>query len=131
MSRVVHFEIHAENLERAAGFYRAVFGWEIKKWDGPMEYMMVMTGPKDKPGINGGMVKRRGDAPADMAPVNGFVCTMEVDNIDECAEKIATAGGTVALPVDDVPQVGRLGYFKDTEGNIFGVLQPAPSMQSA
>src|SRR5689334_19629414 len=35
MPRVVHFEIHAEDPERAARFYGGVFGWQINKWAGP------------------------------------------------------------------------------------------------
>ena len=35
MPRVVHFEIPAENPERAAKFYKEVFDWKIEKWQGP------------------------------------------------------------------------------------------------
>jgi len=49
MPRVVHFEIHAGDCERAVKFYKAVFGWEFQKWEGPAEYWMVMTGPNDQP----------------------------------------------------------------------------------
>ena len=56
MPRVVHFEIHAGDCERAAKFYKTVFGWEFQKWEGPTEYWMVMTGSDDQPGINGGLV---------------------------------------------------------------------------
>jgi len=53
MTRVVHFEIHADDPERAAAFYRSVFGWEIRKWDGPFDYWLVMTGPREEMGIDG------------------------------------------------------------------------------
>ena len=56
------FEIHAENPERAAAFYTAVFGWKFQKWDGPMPYWLITTGT-EAPGINGGMVPRHGPAP--------------------------------------------------------------------
>ena len=58
MARVIHFEIHAYDPERAAGFYRELFGWRVEKWNGPMEYWMVFTGPVGTPGINGGLIKR-------------------------------------------------------------------------
>src|SRR4051812_15755751 len=35
MPRVIHFEISADEPERAARFYADVFGWEVTKWDGP------------------------------------------------------------------------------------------------
>ena len=121
MARVVHFEIHAENPERAAVFYRKVFDWQITKWDGPAEYWLITTGPDSEPGINGAIVQRQG-------PINGdsviaYVCTIDVANIDAAIANARAQGGTEALPKMAVPGVGWLAYFKDTEGNIFGILQ--------
>jgi predicted enzyme related to lactoylglutathione lyase len=127
MSRVVHFEIHAENPERAVRFYSAVFGWTIKKWDGPADYWLVTTGPADQRGIDGGLVVRRGGAPAEGQPVNAYVCTIGVASVDGAIAAIKAAGGTIALEKMPVPGVGWLAYAKDTEGNIFGVLQPDPT----
>ncbi len=127
-NRPVHFEIHADDPERAAKFYTNVFGWEIKKWDNPaMEYWVVMTGKAaegDKwPGIDGGLLRRKGPRPASDGPVNGYVNTMTVPNFDETAAKVAANGGEVALPKFPLAGMGWLGYFKDTEGNIFGVME--------
>ena len=58
MPRVIHFEIHADNPDRALNFYQTVLGWQFQKWDGPMEYWMVRTGPKEQPGIDGGLLRR-------------------------------------------------------------------------
>ena len=44
MPRPVHFEIPAENPERAMQFYSTVFGWKFSKWEGPMDYWMITTG---------------------------------------------------------------------------------------
>ena len=44
MSRPVHFEIPADNVDRAQAFYKNVFGWQFQKWDGPMEYWMAIPG---------------------------------------------------------------------------------------
>jgi predicted enzyme related to lactoylglutathione lyase len=123
MGRVVHFEIHAENPERAVKFYSAVFGWQIKKWDGPMEYWMVMTGDPQTRGIDGGLLRRRGPAPADGQAVNAFICTVDVANVDASAKAATDNGGTLALPKMAVPGVGWLVYVKDTEGNILGLMQ--------
>lgn len=124
MPRVSHFEIHADNLERAAGFYTGLFGWTITKWDGPVEYWLIATGPDSEPGINGGLVKRMGPPPADMQPVSAYVCTTTVPDLDARIEKALATGGTIALPKMPVPGVGWLAYLKDTEGNIFGMMQP-------
>lgn len=123
MSRPIHFEIHAENPERAVAFYSGLFGWQIKKWDGPMEYWMIVTGNDPQPGINGGMVRRRGPAPTEGQCVNAYVCTIGVENLDQSLQKLTSLGGTIALPKMPVPGVGYLAYGKDTEGNLFGMMQ--------
>jgi predicted enzyme related to lactoylglutathione lyase len=129
MSRVVHFEIHAENPERAIRFYTAVFGWTIKKWDGPVDYWLVTTGPSEERGIDGGLLIRRGAGPADGQPVNAYVCTIGVASVDDTISTVKASGGTIALDKMPVPGVGWLAYVKDTEGNIFGVLQPDQTAQ--
>ena len=127
MNRLVHFEIHADDPERAVKFYKDIFGWTITKWDSPaMEYWVVMTAEKDskEPGINGGLIRRKGPSPAKGQPVSAYVCTMEVTNLDETIKKILAAGGVEALPKFAIPGMAWQAYYIDTEGNIFGVHQP-------
>lgn len=127
MNRVVHFEIQADDVERAATFYRTVFGWEIVKWGSPvMEYWFVMTGPKDtkEPGIHGGLLKRQVPLGEKQCGANAFVCTMQVENFDVTAEKILANGGAVAMPKFALPGMAWQGYFLDTEKNVFGIHQP-------
>ena len=127
MARVIHFEVHAENPERAARFYHELFGWELTRWEGPMDYWVITTGPSDQPGINGGLLRRHGPAPIDGQPVNAYVCTLGVESVDQVLEAAPTQGGSIAMPKMAVPGVGWLGYLKDTEGNIFGVMQEDPT----
>jgi uncharacterized protein len=122
MSRVIHFEIHADNPERAKKFYESVFGWEFTKWDGPMPYWIVKTGPDNQPGINGGMLPRR--SPIDGQAVIAYVCTVDTASVDDSVAKALSNGGTQALPKMPIPGVGWLAYCKDTEGNVFGMMQP-------
>jgi predicted enzyme related to lactoylglutathione lyase len=129
MNRVVHFEIHAKDLSKTSNFYQEVFGWDIKDMGPQMgNYHVVTTGKEEPgsqwPGINGGITPRHGEGPKGGEPVNAYVCTIEVENIDKTLEKIQKAGGTLATDKMDVPGVGILAYRKDPEGNIFGVLQP-------
>lgn len=121
MPRVVHFEIHAGDPARAITFYEKLFGWSFQKWEGPMDYWMVMTGSDDTPGINGGLVRRQGEI--DGQAVIAYVCTVDVANIDSAVSSALENGGTIALPKMAVPGVGWLAYCKDTEGNIFGMMQ--------
>ena len=125
-NRVSHFEIHADNPERAVKFYTDIFGWKITKWEGgQMEYWMVETGSREEAGgINGGLVRRMGPAPVADAPVHGYVCTLTVENYDEIEKKILAGGGIVALPKMALTGMAWQGYYKDTEGNLFGIHQP-------
>jgi uncharacterized protein len=115
MGRVVHFDIPSDDVDRAIGFYRDVFGWKIEKW-GDYEYYLVSTGDTT-PGIDGGLTKRRD-------PGQPVVNTIEVTDLAETEGKITAAGGEVVVPKMEIPGVGWLIYFKDTEGNLFGAMQP-------
>lgn len=123
-NRIVHFEIHASDPKRAMAFYSSVFGWTFEQW-GKEEYWMAMTAEREskEPGINGGLLLRKGPAPTEGQAVNGYVCTAQVDNIDEIIEKVEKAGGRVALPKFAFPGMAWQAYYKDTEGNIFGIHQ--------
>lgn len=119
LPRVVHFEINAEDPQRAAEFYAKVFGWEIQRWEGPVEYWLVKTGPQDQPGIDGGISRREGGA--------GYVTTIQVPDLDAYAGKITECGGEIVVPRTTIPGVGYQIYCKDTEGLLFGVHQQDPS----
>jgi predicted enzyme related to lactoylglutathione lyase len=116
MSRVVHFEIPASDPERASAFYKKVFGWKIEKWPGPMEYWMVTTGAEGTPGINGGLMKNTN--------VKTTTNTIGVESVDSAVETVKKAGGKLVMPKTPIPTVGYFAYLEDTEGNLFGVMQP-------
>ena len=124
MPRVIHFEIHTEDPERAIGFYQNLFDWKFQKWEGPMDYWLITTGADDRPGINGGLMRRMGAV--DGQAVIAYVCTIDVTAVDEAVEKALSLGGQIAMAKQAVPGVGWLAYCKDTEGNIFGMMQNDP-----
>lgn len=124
MPRVVHFEIHAEQPARAIEFYSRVLGWKFDAWAG-QDYWLVTTGPDSQPGIDGGLLPRRGAV--DGSAVIAYVCTVEVDDIGVVEKAVLENGGSLALPTQAIPGVGWLFYAKDTEGNIFGVHQNDPN----
>ena len=126
MPRVIHFEIHADDPERAAKFYTDLFGWTITKWGGPMEYWMVVTGPDGQPGINGGLMKRQHPLSGNDG-VMAYVCTVDVDDLDRFMAKAQQLGAKVALPKMPVPGIGWLAYMGDTDGNVFGMMQNDPN----
>lgn len=123
MSRVVHFEIQADQPQRAIAFYTQVFAWEFSQW-GEQSYWLIKTGPDDKPGINGGLMPRQ--HPIDGEAVIAFVCTADVEDVDATLAVVQAAGGTVAVPKMPIPGVGWLAYAKDTEGNLFGMMKEDP-----
>jgi len=125
MPRVVHFEIHAADPERGVKFYEKVFGWTFQKWEGPIEYWLIITGHDSEPGINGGLLRRQGDI--DGQAVIAYVCTIGVNDLDATMASVEANGGTVAVPKMPIPGMGWLAYYKDTEGNIFGIMQSDPS----
>jgi hypothetical protein len=87
-----------------------------------VEYWVVQTG--EGPGIDGGILRRQGDAPATGAAVNAYVCTIGVEALDETLTSIIVNGGVVVVAKHEIPHIGLLAYVKDLDGNIFGVLQP-------
>jgi hypothetical protein len=91
----------------------------------PEEYWLIKTGSPDEPGIDGGLFKRRG--PLDGSAVIAYVCTIQVASIDASVEKAAALGGPNVVPKRGIPGVGWIAYSKDTEGNIFGMMQNDPA----
>lgn len=127
MSRAVHFEIQASNPQALIDYYTGLFGWSFNKWEGG-EYWLIHTGPEEKPGINGGLLPRRGPVPEAMAAVNAFVVTVDVEDIDTALVNAAAngSGGAIVVPKMPVPGIGWLGYARDPDGNIFGMMQEDP-----
>jgi predicted enzyme related to lactoylglutathione lyase len=117
MPRVVHFEISADNPERAVQFYQKAFGWKIEKWQAPQEYWLITTGPDKEPGINGAIMKRPD-------PKASIINTIGVPSIDESIAKVNKNGGKVVTEKMQIPDIGIFAYCLDTEGNTFGILQP-------
>jgi uncharacterized protein len=130
MNRIIHFEIHAKDMDAMQKFYNEVFDWTLQDMGTEMgDYRVITTGPMmpTEPGdvgINGGMTPRQGDLPKPTDAVNAYVCIIAVDDTDSYVEKVIRLGGTLALAAMDVPTVGRLAYCKDPEGNVFGMLTP-------
>lgn len=130
-NRVIHFEIQADDIDRAKSFYQKSFGWEIKKWGGEgtdlgvgMEYWGLITGPDGTAGINGGLYKRSDGS----QPLYTFDSTIQVEDIDTAIAAIKANGGQIRLwEGKEKWQMEKIGWFSravDPEGNIFGLMQP-------
>lgn len=116
MGRVVHFEIVADDAERISKFYEKVFDWNVQKWQGPIDYWFLMTGDEKVPGIDGAFGMRQS---VEDVTVN----TIDVDDIDNYVKRVEKNGGEIVRPKQAIPGVGYLAYFKDTEGNLWAMMQ--------
>ena len=119
---VVHFEIPADDPERASKFYRELFGWEIQLMasGGGPEYWTVSTVQTDgkgqplRPSVNGGICRRQH---AGHPPVN----YVSVDSVDQHVQKAQRLGAQQVMPKTPVPGMGWFAWLKDTEGNVVGI----------
>ena len=119
--KVIHFEIPAENTKRAVAFYEQAFGWKFNKYEG-MDYWLATGGEDAESGINGAISVKDDSHPT-------TINTISVPSFEHAAEKIKAAGGEILGPKMTVPSVGYMAYCKDTEGNIFGIMQMDPKAQ--
>ncbi len=122
--RVVHFEIPFDDGDRARGFYKELFGWQVMEMP-EMSYTIVSTGPggdegPTEPGyIGGGMLPRQQAATA------GPVVVVDVDSIEETLDRIAGMGGSTVVGKTPVGDMGFAAYFTDPEGNVIGLWETA------
>jgi predicted enzyme related to lactoylglutathione lyase len=115
-SRIVHFELPADDPDRAAKFYADAFGWQVTKWGGPTDYWLVTTGEEGEPGIDGGIGKRQ-------SAEDQITNTIDVPDLDAAVAAVEAAGGRITNAKHAVKGVGWLAYATDTEGNPFGMMQ--------
>jgi len=119
MTRLVHFEMSVKDVNKTIAFYEDVFGWKFKKWDGPIDYWLIMTGDENEPGIDGGLGFEEEGFPK-------VINTIDVDDIDDIIKKVKSKGGEIVRPKHAVPGVGWLAYIKDSEGIMSGIMQNDP-----
>jgi uncharacterized protein len=116
---IVHFEIPADDVQRAKAFYEGLFGWKIEKVpmpaESPMDYWLISTtDAKGEPAVGGGMMTRQ-------APEHTPVNYIDVPSVDEYAVKVEKAGGRVVMPKTAVPGMGYFAVCLDTENNPFAL----------
>ncbi len=132
MPTIVHFEIPADDVDRAKKFYSDLFGWKMERWprsdddDGKdsssssnnnMEYWIISTTDDkgNKAAIGGGMMKRQGQH---HQQITNFI---DVNSVDEYSSKIEKLGGKVVVSKMAVPGMGYFAVCHDTENNSFGI----------
>ncbi|MDQ5938828.1 MAG: uncharacterized protein QG642_518 [Patescibacteria group bacterium] len=122
-NKVIHFEVQADDVSRAKEFYEKAFGWKIsqamsKEKGDPMDYWMLETGPREEPGISGGLYQRTPEN-----PLHTYDCTILVEDIDKAVADVKANGGTILREKSLMEGIGWFAAGQDTEGNKFGLMQ--------
>jgi predicted enzyme related to lactoylglutathione lyase len=126
---VPHFEIHVQDVDQAKAFYAGLFGWRFSPMPGgeDVSYNLIEGDQIGGAlGLTGGLMQRVGDTPAAGSPVRGGTMTFEVDDCDARYAWALDNGGAEALPPSDYPGIGRCASVEDGQGNIVGMITPAP-----
>jgi predicted enzyme related to lactoylglutathione lyase len=123
MPTIVHFDVAADDPERAKKFYRELFDWKMENPPGMTDYYLIET--KDlngERGVGGGLGKR-GD------PGQRITSYIGVGSVDEYAARVEKLGGILVQPKMTVPGWGYLAVCLDTEDNMFGLWQDDKNAQ--
>jgi predicted enzyme related to lactoylglutathione lyase len=136
MPTIVHFEIPADDVERAKKFYSDLFGWKMERWSGTddakdsssssssspsnMQYWIISTTDDkgNKSSIGGGLMKRHDQPDQHLRQITNFI---DVNSVDEYSSKIEKLGGKIVVPKMAVPGMGYFAVCHDTENNSFGI----------
>jgi uncharacterized protein len=114
--RISYLDFSADEPERAIKFYSAVFGWQIRKWEGPFEYWEIKTGEPNEPGIDGGLAKRSRPEPSLTPFIN-------VPSAVDYTSRVEANGGKIIQAKTAIPRIGYMVIFKDTENNLLGLME--------
>ncbi|GAB4419711.1 MAG: hypothetical protein Kow002_07550 [Anaerolineales bacterium] len=104
---IVHIEIPAADVAKAAQFYKDLFDWKIQSFP-EMNYTMWDAGEGSAGGFSqlGEEVK-----PGDV------LIYVNSEDIEADLKKAEELGGTILTPKSEIPDTGWFGMFKDPTGN--------------
>ena len=106
-----------QDVARASTFYGAVFGWRFESWGPPGFYLIPDVGQ----GNSSALRERRELLPGQR--LTTFETTLAVDDMVTSRAAVIANGGRVLMQPYRIEEVGEIGYFEDTEGNVCGVGQ--------
>jgi predicted enzyme related to lactoylglutathione lyase len=111
-------ELSSPDAEASAAFYRQLMGWGATE-PGPVPetggYRMFQQDGQSVAGLIGHMQEGQPTV---------WATYVSVADADETAEKVKAAAGSVVVEPMDVMDMGRMAYFADPTGAVFGVWQP-------
>ena len=115
-----HFAIYIDDIDRAKEFYSNLFGWDYSSYVQD-DFLQIKDSSDDDSKLIGALQSRK------YSPIKekiiGFECSIAVENIDDLVSKIEANNGNIVMPKTEIPYVGWLVKFLDTEGNIVCAVQ--------
>jgi predicted enzyme related to lactoylglutathione lyase len=112
-------ELATRDRDRAVAFYSTLFGWTPAPFeDSPVPYTMMMNGETPAGGIYTMPASMEG-IPPHWAPY------FAVEDTDAAIRRSDELGGTLMMPPDDIPDIGRIALLRDPQGATFYVIRLA------
>ena len=115
-----HFAIYIDDIDRAKAFYSNLFGWDYNSY-GQDDFLQIKDSSDDDGKLIGALQSRK-YSPID-EKIIGFECSVAVEDIDAIISKIEANNGKIVMPKTEIPYVGWLVKFLDSEGNIVCAVQ--------
>ena len=118
MNAINWFEIPVANFERAVTFYEKILAAKLPV-DSSFPGMRMAMLPYQDPGVGGcliGFEQARPHADGVRIYLNGG------ENLATILDRVVAAGGTIVMPKTFLREdIGHIGMFGDSEGNIVGL----------
>ncbi len=111
-------ELCTRDVEKASTFYSKLFGWDPQPYEGgPMPYTMFDLPGADQP--IGGMFEMTDEMPGDSRWIPYF----QVGDADKTVQRAVEIGGTITVPLTDIPNIGRMAMIADPQGAEFSIIK--------
>ncbi|RLU81584.1 hydroxylase [Streptomyces griseocarneus] len=115
-------ELHCADPSAALSFYGTLFGWRCQDMPMPQgTYTVLSTAEGDQQDASfGGLVTSGQEDEVRWIPY------FAAEDTDLIQRKTQESGGSVLIPAEDVPDVGRIGWCADPFGAPFAIIKPNP-----
>lgn len=116
------FECATSDAAAATAFYEQLFAWTSDQVPMPGDAGGEYTLLKQDGGDVAGLYQMSGETGPGVFP--HWVTYVTVEDVDACAERARSLGGTVPAAPMDVPGVGRMATLQDPSGAKISIFKP-------
>lgn len=110
-----HLELSTNDMDATKAFLSSAFGWRFEEW------MPGYTGWWAPGALMGGLRPTMEEEPTPQA-----VPYLVVDDLDARLVRVKEAGGTITVPIQEIPHAGRFFWFLTPGGLQLAVWESAP-----